>query len=148
MKIRILLAAILVAILGLMLINKADARETVLPPTPELKEPKNINDIYDLPYEFAKNLPDELWYWWAKHHNSLSYDLAALSRRMVAAGETPPVNVTTSTTEIRAQIPASRYWYGDRGGDVNSRADTRTESRVFRARHGGLPAVIYNPYCR
>lgn len=148
MKIRILLAAIFVAILGLTLINKTNARETELLPTPQFQESKNIRDIYALPYDFAKHLPDELWYWWAKNYNRQSYQNAALSRRMVAAGEAPSVEVTNTTAEIRAQIPGSRYWYGDRGGDLNSRVDTRTESRVFRARHGGLPAVIYNPYVR
>lgn len=123
------------------------ARETELPAVPRhapaAVHTETYNKLSEVPYDFAKNFPDELYYWWAKSFNERSYRLAAESRRPAKR----TAIVTESTTEYNSTTPGGNFWY-QYGGDSRGQIDQRTFQRAYESRSGGLPAMIYNPYCR
>jgi hypothetical protein len=148
-KLRHILAIILVIVLAFMLLGKSNAAEIQLPPASQLLDYDNIpvqtvEEFAAIPYDFAKNFPDELYYWWAKAHNEREYDLATQGRRVINR-----VGVTTSDGEFRSDgTVLGNGWTRRSAYATSGTFGSRNTERTFEFREGGGPAVIYNPYVR
>lgn len=137
MKNKALIAAVLVALLGLLCISKADAREVEIPQG----SISGINLSQYSPQQ-AKTLDDTLYYFWAIAHNQAEYERAAASRGTRILG-----SMTEQRTEFNTRTPGGD-WYRSYGGDIRGRIDNTSRTRLYEQRTGGLPAWIYNPYAR
>lgn len=84
-----------------------------------------------IPYDFAKNLSPELYYWWAKDHNERQY-------AKYANNEIGP-----STLRI-----TNRGTLNTRGNLGTGSYNDKTFIREFHTKTGGGPATFYNPYFR
>lgn len=112
-------------------------------PTLEMDQ-KSREALAQVPYAIAQKFPDDLWYYWATSHNELEYRIAAESRSQ----SRPIYQQENEVTDYNSTSPQWSYWYGDRGGNSSGQIDTQRSHRVFYEKVGGLPAWIYNPYCR
>jgi hypothetical protein len=148
MKFRHVLAIILLIILAFMLLNKSDAAEVNLPPVSKYLNQRmpvqTVEEFAAVPYDFAKNFPNELYYWWAKAHNEREYDLATQSRRVINRVGVETANGEQSVDAgVRGSAWAARSVYSAAGS-----FEAQHSTRVFEFREGGTPAIIYNPYAR
>lgn len=82
-----------------------------------------IEDFKLLPYDYAKRLPPELYYWWARAHNARQYQRGTLS--------------SPGVLRIRDNISYGKGYY---------KGETQYQSFDRRSSNG--PATIYNPYFR
>ena len=121
-------------------LSQADADTRVVPFNSPLAP--EIKTLADVPLHVAKEMPDEAWFWWAKAHNEREYQKAAASRGTRVLGYSTQVD-----TNYKATNPGGNYFYQNRG---TSRATIgqRSFTQSYERRTGGLPAVIYNPFCR
>lgn len=104
-----------------------------------------VEDFRDLPHDYAKRLPPELYYWWALAHN----------QRQVARTPAPSHGVLQidENHSIIGTTPSFRrpgLGVGVRSGSnrVNVNGRNRTTIRYFPPQTGSGPAIIYNPYFR
>jgi hypothetical protein len=100
-----------------------------------------VEDFRDLPHDYAKRLPLELYYWWAKAHNQRQ------------AARTPAtthgVLQIQEDYSIMGTAPPTPTWNGrSRGGRFNANSSRTTTQRYFPQQTGSGPAMIYNPYFR
>jgi len=90
-----------------------------------------VQDFRDLPYTYAKQLPPELYYWWALAENKRQLDRArsVQSPSMVQFNEEERGWIPTARNNgqyIRSYRSSPRYYYFNRG----------------------RPATFYNPFFR
>ena len=138
-----IIVGLLAGAAALLFVQSAHSEEVQLPAIPRYipdgLEIKTVTSLEELPYEFARNLPDELYYWWARAWNNAQYN------------QSPEV---VRTTSVEDQDYSSRttgaysggYWGGPFASNTNS--STRLTGRVFETTAGMMPAIIYNPYAR
>lgn len=88
-----------------------------------------INDFRDLPYDYAKQLPPEVYYWWALEHNIRQEEKVVRSSSSVFQ-----IRENTSVIDTK-----SHFWPGRNG---------TTTFRSFNSQISNGPVTIYNPYFR
>lgn len=115
--------------------------ETKLPEFPtnvellfSLDTPVRFESLADMPHDFAKYLPDETWYWWAKMHNAKQYGNLPAYRNVIqiegddyySSSSTSPDFSPSSSDQLRS----------------------RTTIYNFTEPIPRGPVTIYNPYFR
>jgi len=124
----------------------AQAEEIKLPKQPQYAQsnfsaPVTFNSLADVPHDFAKNFPPELYYWWAKMHNAREYDELPQPRRSTT-------RITTRGTQSATVTGSPRFDWSNGGRRINANHSQQTFIQEFREPVGVGPATIYNPYYR
>lgn len=135
MNLRTMLAAILVAILGLLFVSKAPGREIELSRLICIDESTEEFLLKLVPAQ-AKHLDDDLWFHWALLHNEREYKLAEESRREEVIG-------VRTETDIDYRYGSDNYYR-----DLNGNIREQVFHRVYKRMTGARPVMLYNPYCR
>jgi hypothetical protein len=100
-----------------------------------------IEDFRDLPHDYAKRLPAELYYWWALAHNERQAARAPATQHGVLQIQ--------EDYSIIGSTPRSQGYYGrSSGGRFNANSSRKTTQRYFPPQTGSGPVMIYNPYFR
>lgn len=106
----------------------------------------NIADFRDLPYDYAKKLGPELYYWWALAHNERQWQ--GIPRTPAASSGVSQIKEEASVFGTSAPIIRNPL-LGSGGGRNDLRSRRKTTIRYYAppAPSGG-PVIIYNPYFR
>lgn len=97
-----------------------------------------FKSLADVPHDFAKHMPPEMYYWWAKAHNARQYE-------GIQSQPSKNYRITTSGNLYDSRSYRSNR-RGRRYGSLNYNSQTFT--REFGTTNTRGPVTIYNPYFR
>jgi len=107
-----------------LLVTPCFAGEITPPTTPP---PESLEALGNLPHSVAVQLPDDLYFWWAKAHNE-----------------------RVQKSQTTSEYVGSRTRYNQTRSRNSNRynSDVEIQSRRFYSRSYTPPAMIYNPFYR